>query len=81
MINIIDDFPYKAIEVRGIKNVDKDLDLIEDLKEGDEIQISINVKSHPRKLQEFGGFVKEIKTIEVCDFSGNDTIRKHIILE
>ena len=81
MINIIKDYPYRAIEVRGIKDVDFDVDFVKDLKEGDEIQISINIKGNPRKLSEFGGIVKEIKDIQVSDFSDETTIRKHIILE
>ena len=81
MINIIKDYPYRAIEVRGIEDVDFDVDFVKDLKEGDEIQISINIKGNPRKLSEFGGIVKEIKDIQVSDFSDETTIRKHIILE
>lgn len=77
MIKAICDFPYKVIEIERIKNNDfSDLNLIKDAKIGDEIEISINIKSNPRHLSEFGGKVKEIKQQD-----NGDTIRKTFILE
>lgn len=77
MIKTICDFPHRAIEIEGIKNDDfSDLNLIKDVKIGDEIEISINIKSNPRHLSEFGGKVREIK-----QQVNSDTIRKTFILE